>query len=121
MKGTIVFLAAFFLFFAITLEYQSLPLGKQIYEDIVGVKSDYLVNGLPVAILTIGFINGVIYGLIVYVVHRLITSSVFKKKRNSLKVENPKSSGGGADNEQAPHDNLPPLQHRKEQEQSTKP
>jgi len=101
LKGAIVFLVLFLLFFAITLEYQSLPLGKQIYESIVGAKSNYSMNGIPVAAITIGTINGAIYGLIVYAIYWLLKSYILKKKRNSLKVENPKSSGGGSDIETA--------------------
>ena len=80
MKGAIVFLAAFLLFLAITLGYQSLPPGRQIYDAAVGAESDYLVSGVPITALAIGIFNGVIYGFIIYVVYWLLDSYVFKKK-----------------------------------------
>jgi len=80
LKGAIVFLAAFLLFLVITLGYNGLPPGRQIYDAIVGAESDYLVGGIPVTSLAIGVFNGVIYGLIVYVVYWILTSYVFKKE-----------------------------------------
>jgi hypothetical protein len=80
LKGAIVFLAAFLLFLAITLGYQSLPPGRQIYDGVVGAESDYLVSGVPVTALAVGIFNGVIYGFIIYVVYWLLTSYVFKKE-----------------------------------------
>jgi hypothetical protein len=80
LKGAIVFLAAFLLFLAITLGYNGLPPGRQIYNAIVGVDSDYLVSGIPVTSLAIGVFNGVIYGVIIYVVYWILTSYVFKRK-----------------------------------------
>jgi hypothetical protein len=80
LKGAIVFLAAFLLFLAITLGYNGLPPGRQIYNAIVGVDSDYLVSGIPVTSLAIGVFNGVIYGVIIYVVYWILTSYIFKRK-----------------------------------------
>ncbi len=80
MKGAIVFLAAFLLFLVITLGYSGLPPGRQIYDAIVGAESDYLVSGIPVTALAIGVFNGVIYGVIIYVVYWILTSYVFKKE-----------------------------------------
>ena len=80
MKGAIVFLAAFLLFLAITLGYSALPPGRQIYDAIVGAESDYVVSGVPITGLAIGIFNGVIYGIIIYVVYWLLTNYVFKKE-----------------------------------------
>jgi hypothetical protein len=80
VKGAIVFLAAFLLFLVITLGYSGLPPGRQIYDAIVGAESDYLVSGIPVTALAIGVFNGVIYGVIIYVVYWILTSYVFKKE-----------------------------------------
>jgi len=80
LKGAIVFLAAFLLFLAITLGYQGLPPGRQIYDAVVGAESDYLVSGIPVTALAIGIFNGVIYGFIIYIVFWILTSYVFKKE-----------------------------------------
>lgn len=80
MKGAIVFLVAFVLFLVITLGYAGLPPGRQIYDAVVGAESDYFVSGVPVTALTIDIFNGVIYGLIIYVIYWLLTSYVFKKE-----------------------------------------
>jgi hypothetical protein len=80
VKGAIVFLVAFLLFLVITLGYSGLPPGRQIYDAIVGAESDYLVSGIPVTALAIGVFNGVIYGVIIYVVYWILTSYVFKKE-----------------------------------------
>ena len=80
MKGAIVFLAAFLLFLAISLGYQALPPGRQIYDAVVGSESDYVVSGVPVTALAIGVFNGVIYGVIIYVVFWILTSYVFKRE-----------------------------------------
>ena len=80
MKGAIVFLAAFLLFLAISLGYQALPPGRQIYDAVVGAESDYIVSGIPVTALAVGIFNGVIYGVIIYVVFWILTSYVFKRE-----------------------------------------
>ena len=80
MKGAIVFLAVFLLFLAISLGYQDLPPGRQIYDAAVGDESDYLVSGVPITALAIGIFNGVVWGFIIYVVFWLLTSYVFKKE-----------------------------------------
>ena len=66
MKGTIVFIAAFLLFLVITLGYASLPPGRQIYDAIVGVETDYPVLGVPATTLVAAVFNGVIYGIIIW-------------------------------------------------------
>jgi hypothetical protein len=80
LKGAIVFLAAFLLFLVMTLGYQGLPPGRQIYDAAIGTESNYLVAGIPVTTLAIGIFNGVIWGFIIYVVYWLLDSYVFKKK-----------------------------------------
>lgn len=79
MKGAIVFVAAFLLFLVISLGYSGLPPGRQIYDAVVGSESDYEVSGTPITLLAIGIFNGVIYGVIIYIVFWLLTSYVFKK------------------------------------------
>ena len=80
LKGAIVFLVAFLLFLVISLGYADLPPGRQIYDSIVGAESDYLVGGIAVTPLAIGIFNGVVYGVIIYVVFWILTSYVFKKE-----------------------------------------
>lgn len=80
MKGAIVFLAAFLLFLLISLGYADLPPGRQIYDGIVGAESDYIASGIPITALAIGIFNGVIYGIIIYVIFWLLSSYVFKRE-----------------------------------------
>ena len=88
MKEAIVFLAAFLLFLVISLGYSGLPPGRQIYDAVVGAESDYDVNGTPVTLLAIGIFNGVIYGIIIYIIFWVLTSYVFKKEPTAtVKVE----------------------------------
>ena len=88
MKGAIIFLAAFLLFLVISLGYSGLPPGRQIYDAVVGTESDYEVNGTPVTLLAIGIFNGVIYGIIIYIIFWVLTSYVFKKEPTAtVKVE----------------------------------
>ncbi len=75
-----MFLAAFLLFLVISLGYADLPPGRQIYDGVVGAESDYSVSGVPVTLLAIGIFNGVIYGVIIYIVYWLLTSYVLKKE-----------------------------------------
>ena len=80
MKGAIVFLAAFLLFLVISLGYSDLPPGRQIYDAVVGAESNYDVSGIPITLLAVGIFNGVIYGIIIYIVFWVLTSYVFKKE-----------------------------------------
>jgi hypothetical protein len=80
LKGALVFLAAFLLFLVISLGYSDLPPGRQISDGIVGAESDYTVSGIPVTLLAIGIFNGVIYGVIIYIIFWVLTSYVFKKE-----------------------------------------
>ena len=80
MRGVIVFLAAFLLFIVITLGYRALPPGEIIYDAIVGAESDYEVAGIPATLLAIAVFNGVIYGIIVYVIYWLAERFIFGRK-----------------------------------------
>ncbi len=88
MKGAIVFLAAFLLFLVISLGYSGLPPGRQIYDAVIGTESDVEVSGTPVTLLAIGIFNGVIYGIIIYIIFWVLTSYVFKKEPTAtVKIE----------------------------------
>ena len=66
--GAIVFLAAFFAMLLATLAVPYLPIGRQLY-GLFGVpESDYLVLGMPVTTLVSAVLNGVFYGVIVWLV-----------------------------------------------------
>jgi hypothetical protein len=80
LKGAIVLLAAFALFLLISLGYPALPPGRQIYDSVVGMESDYSIGGTPITVLAIGVFNGLIYAIIIYIVFWVLDSYVFKKE-----------------------------------------
>ena len=68
MKGAIVFVVAFIIFLAATLAYPELPPGRQIY-DLLGVEeTTEPVLGISVTTLVCAIFNGVIYGIIIWLV-----------------------------------------------------
>lgn len=71
MKGAVVFLVAFVVFLAVTLGYASLPPGRMIYDAVVGAETDYLVLGISATLLIVAVFNGVIYGVIIWLVYTL--------------------------------------------------
>lgn len=72
MRGAIIFIAAFLIFFVVTLGYQNLPPGQVIY-DAVNLPGtiDYQVLGLQAQELIIAVFNGVIYGIIIWLIYAL--------------------------------------------------
>jgi di/tricarboxylate transporter len=68
MRGAIVFLVVFLAFLAATLAYPSMPPGKQLYGSLGAPEIDYLVIGIPVTTLVIAVFNGVIYGVIAWLI-----------------------------------------------------
>jgi len=72
VRGAIIFVTAFLLFLVITLGYQGLPPAEMIY-DAVGLPAsiDYDVLGLPAKNLILAIFNGVIYGVIIWLIYTL--------------------------------------------------
>jgi len=69
MKGAIVFVVAFIVFVATTLAYSELPPGKQLY-DLLGVQeTSEPVLGISVTTLVCAIFNGVIYGIIIWLIY----------------------------------------------------
>lgn len=67
-QGAIVFLIAFFAMLVATLAAPSIPPGRALY-DLLGVPdTDYLVLGIPTTTLVIAVFNGVVYGIIAWLV-----------------------------------------------------
>lgn len=87
MKGAIVFLAAFLLFLVITLGYRGLPPGEAIYDAIVGAESDYEVAGVPASLLAIAVFNGVIYGVIVFLIYWLVDRFILSKGKTTVEIK----------------------------------
>lgn len=85
MKGAIVFLVFFVAMTALTLLYADLPLGRQIYEMLDVPETDYPVGGIPATVLIISLFNGIVYGIIAWIVYSIVMTA--KRRRNESKNE----------------------------------
>jgi hypothetical protein len=73
MKGALVFIAVFIILLLATLAYSELPPGAQIYDSFNFPTTDYQVFGsLPVRTLVSAVFNGVIYGIIVWIIYTVV-------------------------------------------------
>lgn len=71
MKGAIVFVIAFVIFLAVTFAYNELPPGNMI-TDAMGIDSTMEWSGLIVKTLVSAILNGVIYGVIIWLIFTLV-------------------------------------------------
>ena len=79
--GAIVFLVVFVLFLLLTLGVPDFPVGRQLY-GLFGVpESDYPVLGIGVTTLVSGILNGVVYGLIAWLVYTFGIKTILKKNK----------------------------------------
>lgn len=81
MRGAIIFVAAFLIFLVVTLGYQELPPGKAIYDAIVEEETESKVLGLPTTVLVAAIFNGVIYGVIIWLIYTLAEKAGLIPKR----------------------------------------
>lgn len=68
MKGAIVFLSVFIIFLLATLAYPDLPPGKALYQLLGVPETDYPVLGVPATLLVKAILNGVVYGIIAWLI-----------------------------------------------------
>lgn len=68
MKGAIVFLLVFIVFLPATLAYPDLPPGKALYQLLGAPETDYPVLGVPATLLVEAIFNGVVYGVIAWLI-----------------------------------------------------
>jgi predicted secreted protein len=71
MKGAIVFIVVFVLGIVATLAYQDLPIGRQVYNALNLPVTDYQLLGIQVPTLVAAILNGVFYGIIVWIIYSL--------------------------------------------------
>jgi hypothetical protein len=71
MKGAIVFIITFAIFLAVTLAYPELPVGKTI-SDSIGIDPTVEWSGVPVITLTAAIFNGVVYGIIIWLIFTVL-------------------------------------------------
>lgn len=87
MKGAIVFLAIFVVFLAVTLAYPDLPPGKQIYDLTGAEQTSSPVLGIPATTLVIAVFNGVIYGIIFWLIYTvLVRYGVIEGEQKTVNV-----------------------------------
>jgi len=90
MKGAMVFLVFFVVFGAVTLGYYNdLPPGRQLY-DLLGVpETSYPLHGIPASILIFAIFNGMLYGVIAWLI---LTIVVRARRKKVVKKEAPPPS-----------------------------
>lgn len=84
MRGAIIFAVVFLIFLIATLAYSDLPPGKMVYDSLSLPETDYLVLGIAATTLIVAAFNGVIYGVIAWLVYTLAErSGLIRKKKPS--------------------------------------
>ncbi|MEM2955411.1 MAG: hypothetical protein QXM25_01695 [Nitrososphaerales archaeon] len=80
MRGAIVFLIVFIVFLLATLVYVYLPPGIQLYSLLGVSETEYLVLGVPATTLVSAVFNGVIYGVIAWLIFTFMEKARKTKK-----------------------------------------
>ena len=84
MRGALVFIAAFLLFLVITLAYPDLPPGNMIYKAVVGsATTDYPVFGIGASTLATAVFNGIVYGVIIWLIFTVADRATKKKPKKT--------------------------------------
>ena len=86
MKGALVFLAVFAIMLVVTLGNPTIPFGRQIYYAIGGVNINYPIAGIPVSTLVPAVFNGVVYGVIVWIIYSIVASATGKNKNQTQNI-----------------------------------
>jgi hypothetical protein len=81
MKGALIFLAVFIIVLLVTIAYPDLPPGKQIYGALNVATSDYPVLGIQVTTLVEAIFNGIIYGIVVWIIYTIVDRATRKKPK----------------------------------------
>ena len=79
-EGAIVFLMAFFTMLLATLAYQTMLPGRQIYNLLGVTDTDYPVLGIPTTPLVIAVFNGVVYGIIAWLIFTFTVRTIRARK-----------------------------------------
>ncbi len=72
MKGAMVFLLIFLLLFALTISYGNLPPGDYIASEMDIPETTYKVLGIPARLFAVSILNGVIYGVIAWLIYSIL-------------------------------------------------
>jgi len=85
MRGAIIFLIAFVIFFVVSLSYPDMPPGRQIYDSLGVEEVEEPVAGISTTTLVIGVFNGIIYGVIIWFIFWLLEKVVGREKKEKIK------------------------------------
>ena len=85
MKGALVFLGVFAIVLIITLGSPTIPPGRQIYDAVGGADIDYPILGISITTLVPAVFNGIIYGVIVWLVYSVLASATGRGKKQQVK------------------------------------
>jgi hypothetical protein len=83
MKGAIVFLIVFAIFLVVSLGYSGIPTGRQVYSMLGIPETNYLVLGVPATTLIIAVLNGIIFGIIAWIIFTVAVR--FRKTKSKQK------------------------------------
>lgn len=89
MKGAIVFLLVFALVVVLTIVNVTIPPGQAIYNAVLPgteAAASYLIAGISAVTVIISVFNGVIYGVIAWVVFTVIMMATRKEKKEQVNV-----------------------------------
>jgi len=86
LKGVLVFLGVFALVLIASLGSPNLPPGRQIYDFLGAPETNYPIIGIPATTLVIAALNGIVYGVIAW----LIFSFAERAGKSKLKTEKSK-------------------------------
>jgi hypothetical protein len=77
--GALVFLIVFFVLLLATIAMPDIPPGKQIYETLGVAETDYSVLGVSATSLIEAIFNGVVYGIIAWLIFTFGSIAMRKK------------------------------------------
>jgi hypothetical protein len=89
MKGALVFLAAFAVVAVVTISYPTLPPGLTIYHMMGLPDTNYPILGLAAPTFAAAILNGVIYGIIVWLIYGIAARGTKKEKTETTPAQTP--------------------------------
>jgi hypothetical protein len=90
--GALVFLAVFFVLLLATLAMPDIPPGKQIYGALGVAETDYPVLGISATLLIEALFNGVVYGVIAWLIFTFGSMAMRKKPQQSQSTQPQKTT-----------------------------
>jgi len=82
MKGALVFLAVFFIGVFVTISSPAIPPGMSIYYALGFPDNTYPILGIAAPTFGAAIFNGIIYGVIVWLIYSIIVWGTKSKKKN---------------------------------------